>query len=111
MACQGDVRVLEVSRGGFYAWQSRPESERSLHHRKLVAEIKSVHAHRDMRCYGSPRMHWELVAHGKQCSENTVARLMRAHGVAAKTRKRYKTTTDSAHTLPRRNARGAFHSP
>jgi len=92
--------VLEVSRSGFYAWRSRPESERSKHHRELVSEIKSIYAHRSMRCYGSPRMHRELVARGKPCSRNTVARLMRAHGLAAKTRRRYKATTDSTHSLP-----------
>ena len=76
--------VLEVSRSGFYAWRSRPESERSKHHRELVAEVKKIHDDRDMKFYGSPRVHGELVARGKACSQNTVARLMRAHGLAAK---------------------------
>ena len=92
--------VLGVSRSGFYAWRSRPESERSKHHRELVAEMKRIHADRDTKCYGSPRMHKELVARGKACSENTVASLMREHGVAAKTKRKYKATTDSAHALP-----------
>ena len=92
--------VLEVSRSGFYAWRSRPESERSKHHRKLVEEIRVIHADRDMKSYGSPRVHQELVARGESCSENTVARLMRVHGLAAKTRRKYKATTDSTHALP-----------
>lgn len=92
--------VLEVSRSGFYAWRSRPESERSKHHRELVAEMKRIHADRDMQSYGSPRVHQELVARGKTCSENTVAKLMQAHGLAAKTRRKYRVTTDSAHALP-----------
>ena len=92
--------VLEVSRSGFYAWRSRPESERSKHHRELVAEMKRIHADRDMQFYGSPRVHQELVARGKTCSENTVAKLMQAHGLAAKTRRKYRVTTDSAHSLP-----------
>jgi transposase InsO family protein len=92
--------VLEVSRSGFYAWRSRPESERSKHHRKLIEEIRTIHADRDMKSYGSPRVHEELVARGNRCSENTVARLMRVHGVVAKTRRKYKVTTDSAHRLP-----------
>jgi transposase InsO family protein len=62
--------------------------------------MEQIHADRDMKCYGSPRMHRELVARGKACSENTVARLMREHGLAAKRKKKYKATTDSAHTLP-----------
>ena len=92
--------VLEVSRSGFYAWRSRPESERSKHHRELIAEIQAIHTDRDMKSYGSPRVHQELVARGNRCSENTVARLMRVHGVAAKTRRKYKVTTDSAHSHP-----------
>ena len=32
--------VLEVSRSGFYAWRSRPESKRSKHHRELMVEMK-----------------------------------------------------------------------
>ena len=92
--------VLEVSRSGFYAWRSRPESQRSKHQQDLVAEMRKIHADRDMQSYGSPRVHKELIARGKSCSENTVARLMRTHGLAAKTRKKYKVTTDSAHSLP-----------
>ena len=92
--------VLEVSRSGFYAWRSRPESARSKQHRELVAAMRKIHANRDMKCYGSPRVHKELVAGGKTCSENTVAKLMQAHGLAAKTRRKYKVTTDSAHSLP-----------
>lgn len=89
-----------MSRSGFYAWRSRPESERSRHHRELVEEMKSIHSDRNMKSYGSPRVHRELVSRGKRCSRNTVAKLMRSHGLAAKTRKKYKATTDSAHSLP-----------
>ncbi len=92
--------VLEVSRSGFYAWRSRPESERSKHHRNLVDEMRRIHADRDMKCYGSPRVHKELVARGLSCSENTTAKLMNSHGLAARTRNKYKVTTDSNHSLP-----------
>ncbi len=92
--------VLEVSRSGFYAWRSRPECERSKHHRELVAEMRRIHSDRNMKSYGSPRVHRELVARGNHCSENTVAKLMRTNGLAAKTRRKYKVTTDSEHSLP-----------
>jgi len=91
--------VLKVSRSGFYAWRSRPESERSKHHRELVAEMKRIHADRDMKSYGSPRVQRELAVRGKRCSVNTVAKLMQQHGLAARTRKRYRSTTDSSHSL------------
>ena len=53
-----------------------------------------------MKSYGSPRVHKELVARGKVCSENTVAELMRRHGLAARSRRKFKATTDSSHSLP-----------
>jgi putative transposase len=50
--------------------------------------------------YGSPRMHAELVARGHRCSANVVAKLMRAAGIAAKTKRRFVHTTDSNHSMP-----------
>ena len=93
-------KVLEVSRSGFYAWRSRPESKRSKRHRELVDEMRRIHADRNMQSYGSPRVHKELVARGKSCSENTVATLMRNHGLAARGRRKFRVTTDSEHSLP-----------
>ena len=92
--------VLDVSRSGFYAWRSRPVSQRSQRHRELVDEIRKIHANRDMKSYGSPRVHRELVARGKICSENTVAKLMSIHGLAARTPRKYKVTTNSVHSYP-----------
>ena len=92
--------VLEVSRSGFYAWRSRPESERSKRHRELVEEMQVIHDDRNTKCYGSPRMHQELVARGKACSENTVAELMKRHGLRASSSRKFKATTDSKHSHP-----------
>ena len=92
--------VLDVSRSGFYAWRSRPVSQRSQYHRQLVDEIRTIHANRDMKSYGSPRVHRELVARGKVCSKNTVAKLMRTHGLAARICRKYKVTTNSTHSHP-----------
>ena len=35
-------RMLEVSRGGYYAWLSRPESDRRASNRRLVREIRQL---------------------------------------------------------------------
>ena len=37
-------QLLEVSRSGFYAWQSRPESQRAQGDRHLLEQIKRIHA-------------------------------------------------------------------
>jgi putative transposase len=50
--------------------------------------------------YGSPRMAAELKARGHECSENTVAKLMSAHGIKARVPRRFVRTTDSNHRLP-----------
>ncbi len=42
----------------------------------------------------------ELNARGLDCSENTVANLMKAHGIRAKRPRRFVRTTDSRHGLP-----------
>ena len=56
--------VLGVSPAGYYAWRSRPESQRSAANRKLVDDIKQVHSDTRGR-YGSPRIHAELKAQGR----------------------------------------------
>jgi transposase InsO family protein len=91
--------ALEVSAAGYYAWASRPDSPTAAWRRELVGVIKEVHAAVKGR-YGSPRMTPELKARGHDCSENTVARLMREHGIKAKAPRRFVRTTDSNHRLP-----------
>ena len=88
-------RVLQVSRGGYYAWRSRGPSSRSIERRELVSEIRQVHVE-NRRVYGSPRVHAELVARGRRCGENRVARLMRLHGIRARQARRFRVTTRSS---------------
>jgi len=92
--------VLGVSPAGYYAWRSRPESERSSTNRDLVDEIKQVHRDTSGR-YGSPRIHAELKAQGRGVSRGRIERLMRHHGIRAITaRRRRMRTTDSGHDFP-----------
>jgi putative transposase len=92
-------RVLGVSRSGYYAWLGRPESERSQADRCLVSQIRQAHQ-RSRQSYGSPRITDELIAAGTPCGRHRVARLMRVHGIKAKTVKRFRVTTDSKHRYP-----------
>lgn len=91
--------ALEVSASGYYAWASRSDSPARLRRQRLAAAIEEVHAEVKHR-YGSPRMTAELNARGHECSENTVAELMREHGIRAKAPRRFVRTTDSNHRLP-----------
>jgi len=91
--------ALEVSASGYYAWASRPDSPAEQWRQELVGAIEGVHAEVKQR-YGSPRMTAELKARGHTCSENTVAKLMSAHGIRARVPRRLARTTDSNHRLP-----------
>jgi putative transposase len=92
-------RVLAVSPGGYYDWRGRPGNAMTERREALVVAIKAVHGQVKAR-YGSPRLHAELVARGLPCCVNTVARLMREHGIAAKTKRKFRCTTDSNHGRP-----------
>jgi putative transposase len=105
-------RVLQVSRSGYYAWRTRSPSARSQRRAALQTAIREVHEH-SRRTYGSPRVTAALRRDGVPCCENTVAKIMRENGLAARVKRRFRVTTDSDHDLPtapnhlaRRFARG-----
>ena len=91
--------VLDVSTAGYYAWRTRPVSAGQERRDRLIAEIRVIHDTVKAR-YGSPRVHAELVARGVPCCVNTVAKLMHTQGIAAKTARKFRHTTDSNHDLP-----------
>ncbi len=92
-------QALKVSKSGYYAWLRRPESQRARQNRQLLGQIRVVHE-RSRKTYGSPRVTAELHAEGVRCSENRVTRLMRLGGIRAKTKRKFKATTDSRHGHP-----------
>ena len=92
-------RVLGVSRSGFYAWLARKPSAAEVRREELTAEVKEIHAEVKGR-YGSPRIHAELVGRGHECGVNFVTKVMQEAGIAAKTKRNFRPTTDSNHTLP-----------
>jgi transposase InsO family protein len=89
-------RVLEVSKAGYYAWRARPLSARVRDNQALFERIHAVHRSTRQR-YGSPRVYQELRARGVVCGENRVARLMRSGGLRARSARRFRVTTQSAH--------------
>jgi len=92
-------RTLQVSRAGFYAWRRRPPAPRARADDRLGLEIAAIHAESRQR-YGSPRVHAELADRGCRTSRKRVARLMRARGLAARRRRRFRVTTHSRHPFP-----------
>ena len=92
-------QVLQVSPGGYYSWRDRPASAQQQRREALAGAIQAIHPEVKQR-YGSPRMHAELLARGQSCCVNTVAKLMHEQGIAAKTKRKFRCTTDSNHDLP-----------
>lgn len=93
-------RALGVSVSGYYAWRSRPPSQREQADTVLLKAIQTAYqAGRSL--YGSPRIHAILRQQGLCCSRKRVARLMRQHGIHSRRRpKRRVRTTDSRHNRP-----------
>ena len=80
-------QVLQVSPSGYYAWQQRPPSQRSLDDAVLTERIRAIHAASDEN-YGSPNIHAELRDEGTRVGRKRVARLMRLAGLRGVSRRR-----------------------
>lgn len=92
-------RLLNVSRSGYHAWRTRPESRRSRENRSLEAKIRVLHA-ASHGIYGAPRIYQDLVDDGIRCGKNRVARIMRKLGIRSRSKRKFKATTDSRHNFP-----------
>ena len=89
-------RLLAVSPSGYYAAQGRPRSLHSRRDERLAEQVTEVHL-ASKRRYGSPRVHAEIKAAGARVGRKRVARLMRENKLVGRTRRRFRTTTDSKH--------------
>ena len=104
-------RALEVSVSGFGQYRARQSaaaraptafssaaagrlSEAALlvHVRAIFQEMKGA--------YGWPRVWRELAARGVRAGKERVRKLMRANGLRARAKKKFRVTTDSGHGLP-----------
>ena len=84
--------LLGVSESGYWAWCTRPPSDRELSDAWLTERIRAIHAASGGR-YGSPRVHAMLRREGIFVGEKRVERLMRAAGLQGAHRRRRKGCT------------------
>jgi transposase InsO family protein len=91
--------ILEVSRSGYHNYVKRKMSQRQLENRFLLEQIKKIY-HKFRGVYGSPRIYKELRKQGLFCNKKRVVRIMRINGIKAKTKRKYKVTTNSKHNYP-----------
>ena len=79
--------ALGVSRGGFYAWLTRPRSQRSRSDEELGAKVRASFLASD-RTYGARRVWRDLLAEGLSCGLHRIERLMRLQALKARPRRR-----------------------
>ena len=79
--------ALGVSRGGFYAWLTRPRSQRAYRDEVLGAKIRTSFLQSD-RTYGARRVWHDLLAEGETCDLHRVERLMRRDALRARPQRR-----------------------
>jgi putative transposase len=92
-------QVLQVSVSGFYSWRKRGPSQRAREDEQLKVHIRAAHKASRGR-YGSPRVQKDLCAQDQHVGRKRVARLMKADGLAARRKRRFRRTTDSTHQHP-----------
>lgn len=91
--------TMAVCKSGYYKWCQPSVSQRVRANERLDVHIKACFVEHKQR-YGSPRITSELREQGITCSENRVAARMKALGIQAKAKRKYKATTNSNHSLP-----------
>ena len=96
----GLCALLGVSRSGYYAWHGRGPSPRQQEDARLGEQIETLFR-QTRQVYGRLRLTHALRARGQTCGPRRVGRLMRARGLCARPRPRFRPqTTDSRHAGP-----------
>ena len=95
-------RALGVSQSWFYKWHSGTLPPRAVRRRRLAAEVRRLFELHDGK-RGSPMITADLQDAGWRVSKNTVAALMAEQGLAARPKRRRKSTT--------RPGRGRWRAP
>jgi putative transposase len=79
--------ALGVSRGGFYAWLTRPRSAHSRSDEELGAKVRASFLASD-RTYGARRVWHDMIEDGISCGLHRIERLMRLQALRARPRRR-----------------------
>ena len=94
--------VLEVSPSGYhehFARRATPHQRKHVSNDALLVHIKTIHAQSKGE-YGWPRVWKELLVRGIRVGKERVRKLMKLHGIKARSKRKFKATTDSNHNLP-----------
>ncbi len=101
-------KVLRVSRTGYYKWlKHKPLSHKM---EKMLLEIILYHYKRSRQTYGLPRIYAAIRKEGLRVNKKRIRRIMRINGIKAKTKKRFKVTTNrnKTHSVSENLLKGNF---
>jgi len=88
------LKILGVSKSGYYDWLKRKPSKSSLYKSKVKDAIKSIYDE-SHSIYGAPKITAELHKRGFNTAERTVSKYMHEMGISACWVKPYTVTTHS----------------
>lgn len=87
------------SKSAYYGWLQRKPTLREQSDDKLIPIIQSIFA-KSRATYGTRRIRQTLQRKDLPVGRRRIGRLMHAAGLACKTKRKFKATTDSKHNLP-----------
>ena len=90
---------MSVSRSAYYAWRVRPLTAIEKDDAELIEIISSTFL-KSRKSYGTRRLKSTLLERDWSVSRRRIGRLMRAAGLACKTKRKFIATTNSNHKLP-----------
>jgi putative transposase len=88
LVCQ----TVGVSRSGYYAWDERPQSQRTRHDMQLAEKIEG-YWQASRKTYGRVRLTRKLRSDGEMVGKNRVRKIMKIRGIAGAGRKKFKPMT------------------
>ena len=99
----GVLRVLGVSRNGYYSFRKRLPSDRQKRKEAIMEKIMAIY-NESHQNYGAPKITKVLQSEGEKISEKTVGNYMRELGIRAQYVKPYTVTTmDSDFSMELKN--------
>ena len=90
---------MKVSRSSYYEWLNSPKTEREKENALLIEMIKTLFQN-GCATYGTRRIKRKLREQGRIVSRRRIGRLTQQAGLACKTKKKFRVTTDSKHNKP-----------
>jgi len=91
--------VLNVKRNGYYAWDKRSESKRSLRKKEMTVKVK-LEFYKSKKIFGATKIAGNIATPQNPVSRNFVAKIMKENDLRSRVVKKYKATTNSNHNLP-----------